>query len=160
MVPILKSWEKFYLIRRFRLCEADPSPGLWPSAFSKGERFLRSSSIEGASFFVWYPAIMQPPREGALKKSKVLNNYALPYISASHKNWSGGSATQCTPTALDGVSLDAQSLTLLALQFACSPLARFAGLPPEGAASFLSPPSGEMSAKLTEGVHFQMHVFV
>ena len=51
-------------------------------------------------------------------------------------------------------------LRLLALQFACSPLARFAGLPPEGAASFLSPPSGEMSAKLTEGVHFQMHVFV
>ena len=26
---------------RFRLCEADPSPGLWPSPFSKGELAYR-----------------------------------------------------------------------------------------------------------------------
>ena len=36
------------------------------------------------------------------------------------------------------------------------PLARFAGLPPVGEAGISSPPSGEMSAKQTEGVHFSM----
>ena len=67
-------------------------------------------------------------------------------------------------------------LRLLALQFACSPLARFAGLTlkgsvslisrspaapyeisslatPKGEASFLAPPLGELSPQATEGVH-------
>ena len=39
------------------------------------------------------------------------------------------------------------------------PLARFAGLPPEGEASFLAPPPGELAPKATEGVHSQMHMF-
>ena len=29
------------LLRSSRLCEADPSPGLWPSPFSKGELAYR-----------------------------------------------------------------------------------------------------------------------
>ena len=37
-------------------------------------------------------------------------------------------------------------LRLLALQFACSPLARYAGLPPEGAASLGSPFGGAGAA--------------
>jgi hypothetical protein len=32
------------LLRRTRLCEADPSPGLWPPPFSKGGRFMRIKS--------------------------------------------------------------------------------------------------------------------
>ena len=39
------------------------------------------------------------------------------------------------------------------------PLARFAGLPPEGAARNLAPPPGELAPKATEGVHFLMHAF-
>ena len=34
-----------YLLRRTRLCEADPSPGLWPPPFSKGGRFIGAESL-------------------------------------------------------------------------------------------------------------------
>jgi hypothetical protein len=38
------------------------------------------------------------------------------------------------------------------------PLARYAGLPPEGQ-QVSAPPPGELAPQATEGVHFQMHIF-
>ena len=81
------------------------------------------------------PSSRPLPRERLMKNSKVLKNYVLPYILTSHKTCSGGSATHCIPL----------------------PATRDF---PQRGQQVLAPPPGELSPQATEGVHFQMHVFV
>ena len=48
------------LLCRTRLCEADPSPGLWPPPFSKGGRFIWSESFGCNDEIYWIPDNSNP----------------------------------------------------------------------------------------------------
>ena len=54
--------QPFYLLRRTRLFEADPSPALRAAPFSKGGTCLKAPSIENQTFIVRYPISIQAKR--------------------------------------------------------------------------------------------------
>ena len=68
------------LLRRHRLCEADPSPGLWPPPFSKGELVYRYSQQGRLSL------PMQALGEG-LRQSRRMDRW----------NWDESPASQAPP---------------------------------------------------------------